>query len=364
MKARRAFRWLGGAWLAIALLAALPPLFIESACRVSPQHAGVDRPASLGIADAGYRRPLTNSYLSYPEWHIVYAYQDLAAILARQDEYGFDYMASIGGFWTSLCGVNRIASAQGGGPLDEKIMLYVIGLSFTGELALKGAYETTLGHVFAWLRGPERTKEDLFARHVAEDYAGFLQQTPWYEYPFATRIRQLWQEVPYTQSNPLRAGERRVALTMEWAAKAAYARLIRIAAGWAPADLRIGSVVQGLDASDLAADPRITVVHVLRGNLSLIETPRYGAFSRIVAGLADRGRQLIEIAGNHAVLVTALLPSNARIDLQGVTEIFTQPVQSQPGWRRVGLDASVPQLTELIRELKSRKAVFEHVYDY
>lgn len=325
---------------------------------------GTDQAAPPWVADAGYSRPETNSYLSYPEWYIVYAYQDFAGVLRRHDESGFDYLASIGGFWTSLCGVNRIASAQGGGELDEKAMLYVIGVSFTAEMAIKGAYETTLGRISAWSRGPERTNEDVFALHVAEDYAQFLQQTPWYDYPFMGRLRQFWRDVPFTSASPGRAAERRFALTLEWGAKAAYAGVIRVAAGLSPAELRIGSLVQGMDASDAVADPRIDIVRDLGGGLSLIETPRYGAFTDIVAGLAARGRQVVEIAGNRSVLATALLPPDTSAALDGARVVFTEGIQSRPGWRRLGLDVAVPHLSELIRQLQSRGALFEHVYDY
>lgn len=366
MNLRLISRCFGVLVLMLAILVALPVVSVETACRQPPsREASSERQVSLGITALGYRRPETNSYLSYPEWAIVYAYQDLAGVMRDKEEYGFDYLASIGGFWTSLCGVNRIASARGGSEFSEKAMLYVIGASFTAEMALKGAYETTLGRLTAWLRGPERTGEDLFARRVAEDYARFLQQVPWYDYPFGIRLRQLWREVPFTASSPVRAGERRLALTLEWSAKAAYAKLIRLAASLAPAELRIGSVVRDLDTSDVAADPRITVIRDLgEGGFTLIETPRYGEFTSIVAGLAGRGRQLVEIAGNRSVLATALVPARAEIDTPGAREIFSGAVQSRPGWRRLGLDVAVPQLTDLVRTLQAQGAVFEHVYDY
>ena len=128
------------------------------------------------------------------------------------DEYAFSYLRAIAGYWTSFCSLNRIASARGGGTFDEKAMLYMIGLSFTAELGVKGAYETTLGRAAAAIRGPQRTAEDEFARCVATEYAAFLRQTPWYDYPFAARIRQLWHDVPFGP-DAVRGTERRIALT-------------------------------------------------------------------------------------------------------------------------------------------------------
>lgn len=358
---RKGFRIAGIGLLAAAAAAALPILWVETSCSGPAAPSAAEAPA---VPDAGYRRLEARSYLSYPEWYIVHAYEDFAGVLRQADEARFGYLASIRGFWSSLCGANRIAARSGGGDLQMKTMLYTIGLSFTAEMAVKGLYETTLGRLFAWLRGPERTEEDRFALRVAEDYARFLQQTPWYEYPFAAEVARLWRETSFEGPDLARKAERRLALSAEWGVKAGYAALLRKAAGLAPADLTIRSVVLGLDATDLAVDPRIAVVADLGGGRTLIETPRYRAFSEVLRGLAGRGRTVVEIAGNDRILVTALVPPGKNVDMPAADTIFALPIQSRPGWRRVGLDAEVPRLAALIGALERQGAVFEHAYDY
>ncbi len=349
--------------LVLALGALTPVVGIETACW-RPVSGDAHPLSPVGITDAGYQRPETNSVLSYPEWYIVYAYQDLAGVLRIHDEQAFDYVGSVAGYWTSFCGVNRVASAQGSVALDEKVMLYVIGLSFTAEMAIKGAWETTIGGLSAWIRGPDKTSEDQFVQHVAEDYAAFLQQTPWYEFDFGRRLGELFDNVPFGWSSPARAVERRVAMAAEWSVKAGYARVLSSAAGAAPAELRIGTVVRGLDATDSVADPRIVVTRDLGNGLSLIETPRYGAYTEIVAGLAARGRQIVEIAGNHTVLVTVLCPPGVSIRTPEAEVLFSEAIQSRPGWRRDGLDLTVSSLSDVVRAAGNGGAVFEHVYDY
>jgi len=49
---------------------------------------------------------------------------------------------------------------------------------------------------------------------------------------------------------------------------------------------------------------------------------------------------------------------------KGIRELFSIPIQSRLGWRRVVLDVKVTELSPLIRELSSSPAEFEHVYDY
>jgi len=346
------------------LLVSLAPLQSRAACLGHADGAVAPVASPVVITDVGYQRPAANSYLSYPEWSIVYAYQDLAGVMAERGESSFDYLSGIGQFWSGLCSVIRPAAQSGAAPLDEDAMLAIIGVSFTAEMAVKGAYETTVGRLTAALRGSALTHEDQFALQTAQDYAKFLQQTPWYEYPFFDHVRQLWSDVAFTQSSPIRATERRVALTLGWGFKSLYGRLMEAAASLSPAELNIGSVVRGLDAADLAALPQVRLVRALPGGLSLIETPRYGAYTSIVEALALRGRDLVEIAGNTRVLVTVLVPPDRRIDQQDAVTLFAEPLQSQSGWRRVGLDVKVPVLAELVRRLHGTGVVFEHVYDY
>jgi hypothetical protein len=48
----------------------------------------------------------------------------------------------------------------------------------------------------------------------------------------------------------------------------------------------------------------------------------------------------------------------------GATELFAIPIQSRPGWRRLGLDVEVKKLTALIGEVERQGGEFEHAYDY
>ena len=314
-----------------------------------------------GAPDPQYRRPESNTYLSYPEWSIVYAYEDFAAVSAARGASRFDYLGSIDAFWSSLHRVSLVAAAHGAAPLDERAMLAIIGVSFTGEMLAKGAYETTLGRLAESLRGPVPTAEDVYAQHMASDYARFLHQVPWYRYPFLSRVRGLWQ-VPFTADKPVRAVERRLALTLEWTFKSVYAQAMQAAAGLSPEDLRIRTIVRGPNARDLAPDADVHVVAALGGGASLVETPRYEAYTAIVARLSAQGCDFVEIAGNRSVLVTVLAP-RAVPDMPGVRTIFSTGVQTRSGWRRVGLDVAVPHLAALVRNLPSG-FVFEHVYDY
>jgi hypothetical protein len=358
---RRVLRWLKWPLIVLgvmALAAAIPIVRNEISCRATPAaSAKVYKP----LLEATHHRDEINSYLTYPEWAIVHAYEDLAGVMRRSSESEFAYFASVSGFWTSLCDLTRLASSRGPISLEYKVTLYTIGVSFAAEMGIKGAYERTIGRLTAWQRGETRTPEDMFALAVADDYAKFLRQTPWYEYPFGPKLLAFWRETPFTFASPLRSIERRFALTLEYCSKAFYAKLIGFGAGAIPAQLTIRSVLRN---ADLVADPRIVVIGPIGGGSTVIETPRYRAFTEILAGLAARGRDMTEIAGNDDILITFLAANDAAVGRINGKRLFLVPLQSRPGWSRVGVDVKVPDLLSVIRQLKSIGAELEHVYDY
>lgn len=357
-KARRS-RALALAGLAVSVLLAFalqPILHNELSCTAA-------RPAAPSLIEPAQRRDEVNSYLTYPEWSIVHAYEDLAAVTRASREGDYDAFGTIGRYWSSLCSISQYASRRGPISTDYKVMLYTIGLSFSLEMGLKGFYEKTFGTLTSVLAGGRRTPEDAFALAVAEDYARFLRQVPWYEYPFGATLWRFWRETPILGGNIVRKIERRVALSLEWGSKALYAKVIALGAAASPAPLRIRSVVAGLTDADIAADPRITLV-ARSEDRAIIETDRYATFTRILEGLAGRGRDIVEIAGNRHIMVTVLspvpdLPVGVRAKL-----LLAVPVSTRPDWYRIAADVKVTDLAHVLRSLAPQGLVLDHVYDY
>lgn len=355
-------RWLKRAGIGLAALvavAAIPVLWVETTCK-APRETVASEPSLLA---ADYRRDEINTYLTYPEWSIVHAYEDLAAVMRRSSESDFDYFGAIRRYWSNLCGISRLASSRGTISGEYKVMLYTIGLSFAGEMGIKGIYEKTIGRVTAWIARSHKTPEDQFALTVADDYAAFLRQVPWYEYPFGTTLGRFWRETPLLGGNVVRKVERRVALSLEWGIKSVYAKAIAIGAASTPAPLRIRSVVNGLTEEDVAADPRIKLIE-RRGDKVIIETDRYATFTEIIRGLAVRHRDFSEIAGNRNIMVTVFAESDTLPPEIAATVLLAVPVEARPGWRRLVTDVRVADLTQLIRSLDRANLVLDHVYDY
>lgn len=357
----RLWRWTKWGLIAAGLvlvLASVPVVWVETSCysdRTVPNSFQSRLPKE-------FQREEVNSYLTYPEWSIVHAYQDLAAVTRRSSESDFDYWSHITGYWTSLCHIAGYSSARGRVSGEYRSTLHIIGVSFSAEMAVKGLWEQTIGQATAWIRGDAKTPEDLFALNVADEYAAFLHQTPWYEYPFATRLSEFWSTTPFGRSSWVRAIERRIALTLEYGVKSIYAQAIGALAAAAPAELRIRSVVEGGDPEKIDG---VQVVAVLDGgNATVIETPRYAAFTKIMRSFASAGISFSEIAGNDDIMLSVLVPDNGKIAFEGATALFSVPAEFRVGRRRVMLSVPVKSLTATIRAIDAANAELEHVYDY
>ncbi|MBL0372884.1 hypothetical protein JJB09_12690 [Rhizobium sp. KVB221] len=351
----RLAKWLVLAFLLLVLALAAPVAYIETMCR-SDIHAGNYNPL---IADAQWQRREANTYLTYPEWHIVYAYDGLAETLKTGDEHQFGYLKSISQFWKSTCTMMRVADQHGGADQQTRVMIHTIGVSFSLEMALKAAYEETIGRLFAYLRGPNKSPQDLVVLETANNYAQFLRQTPWYMYDFGAANSALWA-VPVT--HVLRGWERRLAIGLEWESKAVYAKAIAAgAAANGPAKLEIRSVISGLTAEQLSAIANVRVVGESAGGI-VIETPRYDAFTRILATISQQKGVVREVAGNDEIMVSLTIPRGATY--QGPGEVLTRMERQGFASERLLVNLAVSELATAFQAMQVADPGIEHVFDY
>ena len=347
-------KWTSVIGVAALVILCLPVGYIELACRghATPQ-------AYTPAIEPAQQRREANTYLTYPEWHIVYAYDGLAETLKRGDEYAFDYASSVAGFWRSSCALMRVADAHGGADWSTRSMIHTIGVSFTVEMALKAAYEETVGRAAAGLRGERKTPQDAAIAGMAARYAAFLRQTPWYRYPFGRDTGELWAA---PVDGVVRGWERRLGIGTEFTVKRLYAKAIAAAAASDPAPLRIRSIVAGLDRTTLSQIPDVSVIGE-RGSGVEIDTPRYDLFTRILVAIARQGGTITEIAGNDDIMVTVTVPpgSDGRV---AVGTLLTRMKRSGFPGDRLIVDLKVRDLTSFLNTYHLGDPGLEHVFDY
>ena len=356
VRLRTLFKWALVSLFIATVLLLLPVAYVELGCR---GQATTETYQPL-ITDPAFQRREANTYLTYPEWHIVFAYDGLAQALKTGDEHAFEYTYSIASFWMSACALTRVAAQHGGADRDTRIMIHTIGVSFTAEMLAKAAYEETLGRATAWLRGPRKTPQDNVVAGVAADYAAFLRQTPWYRYPFNRKAHELWAP-PAGLS--VRGWERRLGIGLEFEAKAVYARVLGAAvAATAPAQLVIRSIVSGLDPRVLGRIPGVAVIGRRGGGVE-IETPRYDLFTRTLADIARQGGAIREIAGNDEVMVSMTVREGATAPISHGTVILRLKRDGIAG-ERLLVNVRMQDLAAFLNAHPRGEPGLEHVFDY
>ena len=343
------------------VLAVAPILYTEAACR-SPIPGLESGPYASAMTGEEGKRPEVRTWLTYPEWYIVYSADSYGRYLASgRPPSGFSYSREILGFWSGLCAVNRAGLASPEGAGDAKTMLYTIGVSFSAEMAVKGLYENVIGRFAEWIGGWD-SPSDAYAADVWQRYGAFMHETPWHKFPFSETFGGLWRTKQ--GDSAFRHWERRLALSLEYGVKARYAGLI----GWASGatlgadETELRFVARG-DAKAIAAiDERLRPVATSADGLVTIEAPRYAQFTDLLLKMAAAKVELVEIAGNDDIFVTLLLPPDAAPPGGGVV-MLDDALGDRPG-RRIGLSVKVAKLLPMLRAVRAGGGTVEHVYDY
>jgi hypothetical protein len=338
---------------------AAPAVFVATQC----YGAGGASGAAAGVPNiAGYARDESLTYLTVPEWSIVYASEEYARFVTdRRPPSEFPYVQSVRQYWKLYRSVCHVTRREYPFNASGHVMLGTIGLSFTIENLIKGLYEKSIGRTTEWLSSRD-TPEDAFAAKTAVEYGAFMHMTPWYRFPFAARLEALWNDIPLKGPHALRKWERRLALSAEYGAKAVY--------GW-----MIGKAVESTDdPQPLQIHARVVLpagarlgsdVNVLRrdGPSTVVRLPRYEAFTQTAGRLLKQGVRFSDIAGNQEIAMTALVPRGRAY--QGTAQVITSMnVLNDATLERVVLRSRVDQLQKVVGELEAIGGHVEHLYDY
>lgn len=311
----------------------------------------------------GYHRPVSSTYLIFPEWYIVYSGKEYANYLKQHSPSGFPYFSAIEQYWCAYKTVWKLTKKY---PFnrDDHVMLLVIGVSFSVEYTIKGLYENSIGRVTEWLSSNKPVEEDIYAQKVAENYANFVPYRPWFEFPFSQSLHQLWSNTSWYGSNMIRKWDRKIVLSAEYSVKTVYAWLIGMGSRstlGAASDYIYATVNNLQDAAIQNTD--IHKIKTINTNLDIISIPHEQPFTNAVAKLADTPADFIDIAGNHDILLTAVVPQDWTYTGEGQM-LFSMQVLTEPGSKRVAIQAPVKSLLAILSSLKHSGIVVEHLYDY
>jgi hypothetical protein len=313
-----------------------------------------------------YLRPEDDAFLGYPEWYIVWSYQEKADFQQTHLPSGFPFFSAVRQYWSSYCCISRLIRGKYPFNAGEEVMLVVIGTSFSAEYILKGAYEKTIGRVSEWTSGGEAVAEDAYAYKVAREYADFVEVRPFYEFRFARRVPALWRETPLWGPHPIHRWERKIFLSVDYTFEAFYCWIIQggthLTYGYEPATTY--AAIDHADETFLASLGHVKVAQNLGPDAFVVAIPRYQEFTTVAEAMAEKGIRFTDIAGNSLITISVIAPTAWRYGDGDAKELFSQDILTKPGSRRVILGCDVNALNVVTEKIRAQGVEVEHIYDY
>ncbi|MET3518484.1 hypothetical protein [Mesorhizobium abyssinicae] len=307
----------------------------------------------------GYQQPRQATYLAYPYWTVVYAAHDYAGFVAKDQPSGFPYWSYIGRFWQGYATMIRASSGSEFNVADHRTQV-VIGIGQTVELALQWAYENTVGRITEAIAG-RRTATDGYQARMANEYAGFLDRAPWYQFPYAEKRAGLFGVQPAPGDGAVRSGERKLAFGLADTVKQVYAGFVSatLAPASDPAGIHVWAKGPVGEATRTEPD---TLLERDFGSDGTVFVTGDGQLSEMIPRLIDKGVSFVEIGGNDEIMLTVLSPAEIAMP-EGTRALFSYPLPTDPDTRRTGLTVAVRKLHVALPALIKAGARLEHVYD-
>lgn len=319
------------------------------------------------LAPIEHRRGEEQTFLTFPEWFLVFSPAEYAQFVRDHTPDEFVFWGHIRQFWQGYMAIARETHARGNPPnWGYHLMIVVIGTSTTVEYVARSAYETLVGRLAA-LTAEGLTSEDRYGARVAQEYVDFIRYRPWYEFDFAARLRALWASTDLFGRDFIRKWERKYSLTTEYGVKAVYGWLIGLATGSIyDAPRQVTSVaVNRWPACGTNIDNVVTLRRTDDGG-ALLTAPRYEGFRPPMVALARCGVDFQEIAGNRTVILLSAIQPMGAPTLSTSKVLLRQPILTQPGRERVVYVVPIPALAQVLRtfDAGSSNVALEHIFDY
>jgi len=311
-----------------------------------------------------HRRPADQTFLTYPEWFLVYSPDEFAAFCEQgKTPDRFPFFGHIGQFWGAYKAVYNHIKKKYAFNTGYHVMIMVIGISTTVEYTLRACYEKVIGRLSFLLSSNALTEEDAYAANVAREYVDFINVRPWYEFDFKRHVYGLWS-LPATGRNMFRKWERRYILTSDYLVKTVYGWIIMKATKASyDAALTVTSVV--VDKPAQLDQTKTQLLQQFDDGSALMLLPRYDAFKDQALSIARQNINIREIAGNTGdVMITYRVPLDYRQTDNMSTVLFSQPILTDPLQKRLALIVPIQNLSRTLRTYDRPGIKLEHVYDF
>ena len=339
-----------------------------------------------------YMRPRDDTYTGIPEWFIVYNSAEYARTLAHSSPSDFHYFGSIREYWRQYDTVKTLIASSTHDNSEYMKVLRVIGISYTVELGIKGVYENTLGKVFEYIRGDYTVYEERVAAQMNSDYAQFLYDYPWYDFPYSIYLSLLWfgdnggdtinvseesrsdtRRVETSFGQYIRKGERLFILSLEIGIKTVYAKVIAYATHQSfgmQDDIVSALVLKGGENKIISAAHYQPFTRALISEMNIAEDP----FKNIEDKFRYSSFVVLDIAGNDSVVIS-FVTDKGYMTAEKIKEMKMKEIlrNSEYTWNengekiekeRIHVEVNVRDLFFIYKNLLDKSIDIDHLYDF
>ncbi|MBV8802829.1 MAG: hypothetical protein JO131_07720, partial [Gammaproteobacteria bacterium] len=246
------------------------------------------------------------------------------------------------------------------------LMLWVIGTSYSLEYFIKGLYENSIGRFTEFLSGNQPTGEDRYAQKVAEEYANYIPEYPWFDFSYTQALKGLWTQTNLIGPHMIRKVERKFILSLEYSFKAVYSSIIQAGSHltYGTADPSVYALVDNVSNNIFKQNKNIKRVKVINVNEDIVSLPSEQSFTDAVTKITKNDLQFKDIAGNNEILVTAVAPKNWIYDNKTAQLLFIMNILTQPTLHRIAIRVPTKSLLKVLQYLQKNNVMIEHVYAY
>lgn len=305
------------------------------------------------------QRDEQQSYLTVPEWLLVFLSEEQGKAYSANQALHFSYFGGLYDFWSTYLSMTRAVKRRHDSMnFGYHFMIATIGLVTSVEYVLKGTYEQTFGRFFGLFGDETQCHSERIIGETYQKYAQFIHHTPWFSFDFAEPLSTLWAP---SSSGGIRCLERKLSFSIELMAKRLLSSVFSFGVEtiYDEEELTITLTLQGDPRLIKAHEAKAELIEDLGQNIGIWRVPRYARFTELMKAIYPQV-DLIEIAGNHWVVVSVLASQNCAFDEQ--LTLSTTTVQGDDLHQRVIQFLPVHQLTEHLRNHSCME--LEHVYDY
>ena len=367
---RRFRRWLIRTLISFVFAISFLPLIGGVVlCRVlNPPEVAYAEPRDRSVTDEieNYYRGEDQSYLTVPEWYIVFNADEFGFFLKEGNTSQFPWFQAIYQYWETYYAVCRQTGDHYPFNWRYQQILLIIGPSFTIENSVRALYAKSISLVAEMtnLSGP--TEEEIFYQKTQEEYGAWLHTVPWFKFPFQERRQQFWRETSMVDRGLIRKWERKFAISTEYLIKSVYGYFINQGAEASFGEIPLETFlwVDGFDEALLDQQADLKLYKTLENGEAIVSVPRYEQFTVVVPQLAEAGLQFLEIAGNDEIVMAVLVPEAWEYDLSAGEIFLEQTYLSKPELKRLVVTVPVEQLHTVLLEVDDQKLTLEHLYDY